>query len=121
MAVKLKGGFRATLPIKIVNFDINDADSIEFMFKQKQKDTADVLKTALWVNGAETEDVYTVTGEDNVIYVRFTQEDTYNFKRGAPFYVDTRINVHGAYDNPLTPIVSTDMNLTLFGEGEAAE
>lgn len=112
----VKGGFRKTLPIKIVGFDIADAESIEFLFKQKQRVSADELKIATWVNGAETEDVYTVDGVENTIFVRLTQEDTSRFKSGAPFFLDTRINVRDSYDNPLTPIVSVSADMTLFKE-----
>ena len=55
---------------------------------------------------------------DNVIYVPWTVEETYNFAPDAYLYMDTRITLRESQFQPPTNIVQLTMSLTLFEEEE---
>ena len=57
-------------------------------------------------------------GNENVILILFSRDDTYLFRQNEMFFLDTRIHYSGAITNPYTPIVQLRMNRTLFAQGE---
>lgn len=99
------------------NFSLDNMERIEFVFKQLRSKDAPAIKTAVW-DASESGGALRIP-ETNTIAVLFSEEDTYKFKSGKPFYMDTRIYVQDSYENPATAIVELMMNDTLFAEEQA--
>ena len=118
MSLKIKAGTQFYLPVEIDDAKFDVIDKIEFLFKQKEN--GDTLKTALWSSTGTSRDC-TRIGDEHVIYVLFTREDSYIFKQNDMFFMDTRIHYTDSEENPYTNIVRLRMNKTLFVEGEAVE
>ena len=110
---------QATNNVLAVSFDaeLDDFTEIEFVFTQENKANAPTLKSAVWVNGDENETAYRVDNE-NIIEIPWSNDDTFLFKRGQKFFMDTRITAMGTDDNPVTPIVELFMLPSLFKKGE---
>lgn len=118
MSIKIKAGTRFKLPVTFEDVNFAYIRAIEFMFKQNE--TGDPVKTAYWSRDGESRDAEAVAGEDNMILVSFSREDSYLFTQNEMFFIDTRIYYDGTDENPYTPIVRVRMNNTLFQSGEEA-
>ena len=111
----VKAGTSYVLPVNISDTNFANISSIEFLFKQNAK--GETLKTAYWSKDGTCRDAEKESGK-NTILVIFSRDDTYLFKQGAVFLMDTRIHYDGAETNPYTPIVPLMMDETLFRRGE---
>ena len=116
MAIKIKAGTAFQLPVIIEDDDFAMIDAIEFVFTQKQKG-GDTLKSAYWSRDGESRDA-SLREDANTILVNFSREDSYLFKQGAVYFMDTRIHYEDTEDNPFTRIIPLTMNMTLFKQGE---
>lgn len=114
----MEKGMHTTLRVSVTGADTTRLSSIEFIFKQKPKNDADMLKYVVWENGVEKEDVYILNDDLTTFYIPFTPEDTYAFKADAPFYIDARIHYTDSLDNPPVNLASINMTSGLFGEGD---
>ena len=115
MSVKIKAGTCFVLPVTIEDAHFSDIEAIEFLFKQTED--GETVKTAHWVRDGESTDAEQ-RGNENVILILFSRDDTYLFRQNEMFFLDTRIHYSGAITNPYTPIVQLRMNRTLFAQGE---
>ena len=95
-------------------FSLDDIERIEFVFKQQRSKDAPAIKTVVWDAGGSG-DALRIPGT-NTVSVPFSEADTYKFKSGKPFYMDTKISIEGSGDNPPTNVVQLTMNDTLFAE-----
>lgn len=114
MAIKIKAGTNFVLPVIIEDPDFSRISAIEFIFTQTEN--GDTLKSAYWSRDGESRSC-SKTGA-NTILVQWTMADTYLFKQGGQFYMDTRIHYQNSEDNPYTKYIALTMNKTLFKEGE---
>lgn len=113
----MKQGTNCHLKVLFEGLDTNYIDSVVFLFSQTKD--GEPLKTATYTAGAEDPEVELL---DGVFVVPFTRAETYLFKRGTDFYMDTRLEMSDSYtadnhypgDNPQTPVVPLRMDLTLF-------
>lgn len=112
-------GMNQTLKVHLTDLQVNILESIEFIFKQENKNEAQAIKYVVWTNGTPSEDVYTLNDDLEYYYIPFTKEDTFKFLPGKKFYIDARIHYTGTFDNPSVPVVPIDMNRGLFGKGDA--
>lgn len=98
---------RNTTPSLEVTFAIDNENlqSIEFVFKQEDKESAPALVEKTYPDD--------VTYKDGVYRVPFTTEETLRFEENKHFYMDTRPHTKGGAI-PETPIVKLFMNKTLF-------
>lgn len=112
----IKRGTNTTLPVKITGVDWDDVSKVEFVFKQEQSESAAAVKTAVYTpSGA-------ISRDGDVIYIPWTNEETYAFKRSAGYYMDTRISLASSSDNPNTGApIFLQFTATLFGAGEVLE
>lgn len=115
MAVQIKAGTRFSLPVIIDDPDFAMISAIEFVFTQKEN--GETLKSAYWSRDGESRDA-AQDGTTNTIIVSFSREDSYLFKQGAVYYMDTRIHYDDSPDNPFTRIIPITMYKTLFKAGE---
>ena len=115
MSVKIKAGTCFLLPVEIQDSKFGLIESIEFLFKQTED--GETVKTAHWVRYGESTDAEQ-RGNENVILILFSRDDTYLFRQNEMFFMDTRIHYVGTEENPYTPIVQLRMNRTLFAQGE---
>lgn len=115
MSIRIKAGTNFVLPVTIEDNSFGNISAIEFLFKQTM--TGDTLKTAYWSAEGESRDAVKASGE-NTILVSFSRSDTYLFRQGAAFYMDTRIHYNDSETNPYTKIVTLTMRETLFSNGE---
>ncbi len=110
----MKQGTYNHLKVVFDGVDLDQISRVEFVFTQTLD--GEVVKSAIYTspNNPVPGDVLL---EDGVFLVPFTREDTYLFKQGATFFMDTRIVPFGSVatsDNPPTPIVTLRMDPTLF-------
>ena len=96
------------------DFSLDTIERIEFIFKQQRSKDAPAIKTVVWDAGGSG-GALRIPGT-NTVSVPFSEEDTYKFKSGKPFYMDTKIYIEGSGDNPPTNVVPLTMNDTLFAE-----
>ena len=99
------------------DFSLDNVERIEFVFKQQRSKDAPALKTAVW-DASDPAGALRIP-ETNTVAVLFSEEETYRFKPGKPFYMDTKIFVENSDENPATSIVEVVMNDTLFAEEPA--
>ena len=111
----MKQGITFTMPITIEGLDLALVESIEFIFKVRNIKTLPSFKTAYYSAAGESGDVIF---SDNVFYIPWTREETYNVVGGSNFYLDTRIRLVDSDENPETNIVELTMHPTLFNVGE---
>lgn len=109
-------GMNATLKIHMIDLHTDILESIEFIFKQENKNEAPAIKYEVWVNGQESERVYILDDDLEYFYIPFTKEETFDFKPGKNFYVDARIHYTDTFDNPKVPVVPVMMDTGLFGK-----
>lgn len=109
----IKRGTNTTLPVKLSGVDWDDVAKVEFLFKQEQNETAPAVKSAVYTpSGA-------IARDGDTIYIPWTAEETYAFKRSAGYYMDTRITLVSSSDNPNTGApIFLQFTTTLFGAGE---
>ena len=115
MALKIKAGTVFVLPVEIDDPDFDHIDAIEFIFKQELG--GETLKTAYWSRDGESRDCRKKDAE-NIIFVMFSREDSYQFLQDDMFQLDTRIHYENSVTNPYTNIIRLRMNATLFENGE---
>lgn len=115
-------GMNSTLRVNFKNGIQTDIlESIEFLFKQKNKNDAEAIKAVVWKKGEETDDVYTLEGDLSKFYIRFPKEDTFKFEPKKNFYLDLRVHYEGTFDNPQIDVVPIFMKPGLFGKGDDYE
>lgn len=115
MSTKVKAGTYFLLPLKFITNNFDLIDSIEFIFTRTEN--GETVKSALWSRNGESRDAALVP-DTQTVNVLFTTEDSYLFKQGDMFFIDTRIHYTGSQLNPYTPIKRLRMERTLFKEGE---
>ncbi len=103
------------MPVKLNNLDLADVSYIEFVFKLSKSNTAEAVKTSLWKSDGTGD---AVTGEDDVILIPWSREDTYKIPEGRTFYFHARVHYANTDDNPYVPIVTLRMGSSLFNEDE---
>ena len=86
---------------------------VEFVFKQKEKETSPVLATKVYTGGATDTAVYT----DGVFYLSFTEAESRQFKADDTYYMDTRITYTDG-SIPMTEIMELYSLPTLFETAE---
>lgn len=111
-------GMNTTLKIHMVDLHTDILDSIEFIFKQENKNSAKAIKYEVWTSGEESEKVYTLDDDLEYFYIPFTKEETFLFTPGKKFYADARVHYKDTFDNPKVPVVAIDMEPGLFGEAD---
>lgn len=110
----MKQGLRLLLPVQFIGIDLDTVSSIEFVFKQRCKQTDIALKSCTWMlDGSGTG-----TRDGDTIYIPWSLDETYDFKPDDYLYMDTRIFPTGSVYQPVTNIVKIPMDLTLFQEEE---
>lgn len=116
----MKQGTYNHLRVTFDGLDLTEVSQIDFVFTQTKE--GPILKECSYLgNPATPEDVELDNG---VFKIPFSREDTYLFKPGTAFYMDTRIYPLGNFatgDNPWTPIVLLRMDPTLFDRVDNAE
>lgn len=105
----MKQGLQLLLPVKFDGISISDVEQIEFVFAQDVRIDTTIRKTSLY--DGSSDDVFVDNG---VFYVPWTSDETYLFRAGSPFYMDTRITLANSQYQPPTNIVELMMNPTLF-------
>ena len=116
MSVRIKAGTNFALPVKIEDADFPRISGIEFMFKQAE--SGETLKSAYWSRDGLSRDASKKDGDDNIIIVTFSREDSYLFTQDEMFFMDTRIHYDDTEMNPCTNMVRLMMRSTLFQSGE---
>ena len=104
---------RGTTPMLAISLDGLDKEvaKVEFVFKQKIKDSAEELVLKTYAGAAND----SVVVEDGVYYLNFTDAESRRFKPDASYFMDTRITyVDGSI--PQTEIVELYSLPTLFEE-----
>ena len=112
-------GMNTTLKIHMVDLQTDILESIEFIFKQDNKNDAEAIKYLVWRADQQSEDVYILNNDKEYFYIPFSIEDTFKFKPGKKFYVDARIHYRDTFDNPKVPVVAINMDTGLFGKDDA--
>lgn len=92
------------------DFDLDDVSKIEFIFKRRRSKDAETIKTAEYPSNCQR------VQNKNIVLVPFAESETYDFPEGEMLYMDTRVYMDGANDNPMTNIVEIMMGDTLFNE-----
>lgn len=111
MAIKeTKRGTTPMLAINLVGLD-KEVAKVEFVFKQKMKDTAEALVTKVYEGGVND----TVVVEDGVYYLNFTDAESRQFKADSTYYMDTRV-IYTDGSIPQTDILKFYSLTTLFEE-----
>lgn len=111
-------GMNSTLKVHFLDIETSILDSIEFIFKQENKNDAKMKKYVVWNRNLVTDDVYTLDDDLTNFYIPFTKEDTFNFKPNKDFFIDARIHYIDTFDNPHVKVVGIPMLSGLFGEGD---
>lgn len=111
-------GMNSTLKVHFEDIDTSILESIEFIFKQFNKNDAEAIKYVVWNSSSESDDVYTIDDDLTNFYIPFTKEDTFKFLPGKKFYIDARIHYADTFDNPSVPVVAINMLPGLFGVGD---
>ena len=108
-------GIQFHMAIKMNNLTLSDVSSIEFLFKMSKQNSAPAIKSSLWKSDG-TGDAQ--TGQNDIILIPWSMEDTYKVPEGKTFYIHARVHYVDTTDNPYVPIVSLTMGESLFSEGE---
>lgn len=123
MSLKIKAGTRFVLPVEFEDTNFAEIHKIEFLFKQNM--SGKTLKTALWVRPVDAGEEPEETSRDaelqegtHTILVSFSRDDSYLFRQGETFFMDTRIHYSNSDTNPYTKILGLQMSGTLFAPGE---
>ena len=111
-------GMNSTLRVQFTDINTEILESIEFIFKQVNKNDAEALKYVVWNRNSESDDVFIMDDDMTKFYIPFTKQDTFNFKPGKNFYIDARIHYQETFDNPHVPVVAINMRSGLFGRGD---
>lgn len=111
-------GMNTTLKIHMIDLHTDILESIEFIFKQENKNSAQAIKYVVWRRGQEDDSVYTIDDDMENFYIPFTIDDTFLFTPGKKFFVDARVHYMDTFDNPKVPVASIDMEPGLFGKGD---
>lgn len=110
----MKQGLNFLLPVKF-GVDLSTVSSIEFQFKQTKEYVSEPLKESIYSSDGDGDaTIGQLEDGTEVILVPWTQDDTYKFKPGKEFFMDTRITLQDSDYNPSTPIVRLIMEPTLF-------
>ncbi len=117
----MKQGTYNHLCVTFDGLDLTEVSQIDFVFTQTKE--GPILKECSYLGSPATpEDVELDNG---VFKIPFSREDTYLFKPGTAFYMDTRVyyteESQRGDDNPWTPIVLLRMDPTLFDRVDNAE
>jgi len=115
MSSKIKAGTTFPLPVEIDDENFANISAIEFLFKQNKR--GQTLKTAYWSSDGQCRDAELKDGTQTIM-ISFSRDDSYLFRQGSTFFMDTRIHYGDTNDNPFTKIISLTMNETLFAPGE---
>lgn len=97
----MKQGINFLLPIQ-VGMDVNLIDSMEFIFKQGEKEMNFTYPSEK-----------AIKQNDNTISLVWTKEETYYFN-SANIQIDTRITLKDSQYQPETKIANVFMKPTLF-------
>lgn len=110
-----KRGTTPTLSVTVSGLDEDKSlAKVEFLFKQKEKETAPVLAVKVYTGGGATDTaVYT----DGVFYLSFTEAESRQFKADDTYYMDTRITYTDG-SIPMTEIMELYSLPTLFETAE---
>ena len=111
-------GMNSTLKVHFKDLDTEFLESIEFIFKQDNKNEATAIKYVVWHNGSEADDVFIIDGDLTNYYIPFTKEETFKFKPGKRFFIDARIHYSDTFDNPHVAVEPIEMLSGLFGVGD---
>lgn len=111
-------GMNQTLKVHLIDLQTDILDSIEFIFKQENKNEAIAKKYVVWENGSSSEEVYILDSDYEYFYIPFTKEDTFKFLPNKKFYIDARIHYVDTFDNPSVPVVGIMMSPGLFGKDD---
>ena len=108
----MKQGIHITMPVEFTGLDFEHVSQIDFIFKQEKEPGAPTLKEAIYAADGSGD----CTRVENIIYIPWTEAETYNFLPNSKAYMDCKVSLDNSMDNPITPIVSFIMNETLFEE-----
>lgn len=114
----IQQGIQFHMPVKMNGLDLADVSSIEFLFKMSTSNTATAIKSSLWKSDG-TGDAQ--TGQNNLILIPWSKEDTYKIPEGRSFYFHARVHYNNTTDNPYIPVVELTMDKSLFNQGEVVE
>ena len=108
-------GMNSTLKVHFEDIDTSILESIEFIFKQYNKNDAEAIKYVMWSLANDSEDAFIIDGDLTNFYIPFTKEETFKFIPGKKFFIDARIHYADTFDNPHVPVVAINMLPGLFG------
>lgn len=117
----MKQGTNNHLKVVFDGIDPTQIQAVEFVFAQTKD--GPIIKSDLYRLPGAPGAPGDVNLTDGAFLVPFLREETYLFRPGTTFYMDTRVRMPGslAGDNPPTPIVAIQMEPTLFGAIDSAE
>lgn len=113
----MKQGDAKTMAIVLDGLEKYDVESIRIIFKQHEKQDAEILKEAIW-NSEGTGNMERV---GNVLKIFWSIEDTFLFENNRTFYADYQIKLHNSDDMPSVYYTPIEMNNTIFSEEEALQ
>ena len=107
----IKRGTTPVLAIKLGIDDLSDIASVDFLFKSKMLESDTVKVEKSYPNDVS------VTLDDGVFYVEFSEEDTRMFSGNSIMYLDVKPTTT---DGKIlaTRIVPIDVYLTLYAQEE---
>ena len=108
----------STLKVHFRDIDTSILESIEFIFKQDNRNDVEAQKYVVWNIGEESDDVFTIDDDLTNFYIPFTIEETFKFRPGKNFFIDARIHYMDTFDNPHVKVVPINMLPGLFGKGD---
>lgn len=107
----MKNGTTPTLKVQIQNFNVSQAQRVEFVFKAQKKEAAKLLLKKCWP------DDVTYDEENGLFLLRISEEESRIFVPNSRVYMDTRITLTGGAI-PTTSIAEIFVTPTLFEEAE---
>lgn len=111
-------GMNQTLKVHFTDLQTDILESIEFIFKQENKNEALAKKYVVWEKDFPSEEVYILDSDYENYYIPFTKEETFDFVPNKKFYIDARIHYADTFDNPSVPVVGIMMSPGLFGKDD---
>lgn len=110
----MKQGINIVLPVRFHDVDFEEIEKIEFVFKQIKLPMAPALKTSIYKADGTGEAVR--RDDTDIVDVPWDADETFLFIPDSTVYMDTKITIKNSTYNPVTPIVSFKMDMTLFEE-----
>lgn len=110
-----KQGTTFSLAVDFPDFDLDQAERIEFIFRRGPTNASPLIKRCSWPGEAVREE-----GGSRIL-VPWTEAETWLVPGDGTFYLDTRITLQDMRDQPATNLVALRMERTLFEPAEGAD